>query len=133
MNDTLKPGPDPTRFDVTWEFDLETESIDGVDLASLIFSSGAGQCRVDNFTPDALRAIADELIAYAEHLDGREFLSRADMGRMLARVHPYIGCMPFEVPDGLTHEVEVAAGIDLPPEFDDRMEFDPDDDQEDAA
>jgi len=124
-------GPDPTLpgAGVTWELDIEDEVIDDIALASLIFSSAAGQCRVDNFTPDALRAIADLLYDHANDMDGKEFFNPTGLKNQLAKAIPYIGVPQYAVPDGLVDELERAAGIDLPTEFDD----DTDDSEECAA
>lgn len=128
------PTPDALRVD--WELDIEDEQLEGgeVKLASLIFSSAAGQAKIDNFTPDALRAMADMIYDHANDMDGREFFNRTGLKRQLARAIPYIGVPQYAVPDGLVDECERAAGIDLPIEEQmARAEYEADDDNEDAA
>jgi hypothetical protein len=96
---------------MTWELDTDTEEIDGVTLASLHFTAAFGQVTLDHFTPDALRGMADELIDQAESMDGRSAYRIADLQELLQRCYRYLGCYPYEVPDGLKGEVKLAARI----------------------
>jgi hypothetical protein len=118
--DTPAPSsiaPDPTLPGVTWELDIDNEEIDGVTLASLMFSSGAGQCSMSNFTPDALRAMADMMIDHAHDMDGKDFFNRRGLKYLLGEAYRFIGCYPYEVPDDLKLKIELAAGINRPDVF----------------
>lgn len=120
--DTPDPRPDltPDALRVDWELDIENEQLEGGEekLASLIFTSAAGQMKIDNFTPDALCAIADQLLEHAADMNGLDGCSREDLKALLVRCHRYLGCYPYEVPDGLRGDVEIAADINRPDVFD---------------
>jgi hypothetical protein len=64
---------------------------------------------------------------HAHTMDGREPNGVADLKQLLAEVYPHIGGYPYEVPDGLKAEVELAADINRHEAFGD---FDDDDDDE---
>lgn len=95
----------------TWEPDIENEEIDGVVLASLSFVTVCGMVKIDHFTPDALRVLADMLHTHAHTMDGREPNGVSDLKELLEEVHPHIGGYPYEVPDFLKDRVERAAGM----------------------
>ncbi len=138
MNESLSPDPrtldlDPTLPCVTWEFDIEDEEIGDVTLATLVFSSGAGHCSMSNFTPDALRAIADAMREHAHLMDGKGPAGETGLQRQLAKAIPYIGVPQYAVPDGLVDACERAAGIELPDDDQLQREFDKTPIPEDAA
>lgn len=101
---------------LTWELDIDNdnEDIDGVQLASLCFTAVCGQVKIDHFTPDALRAMADQLYDHAHDMDGRPGCGFAEVKRQLAKAIPYIGVPHYAVPTGLIDQCEHAAGIELP-------------------
>lgn len=103
---------------LTWELDIDTEEILGIKLASLCFTTGCGQVNIDHYTPDALRALSDQMQDHARVMDGRCHHSIDDLKKLLEDAHRYIGCYPHEVPDGLIASIEIATGINRHEAFD---------------